>query len=58
MALEIKELSIRVRVGGDDAPPVLRDGTDAGRGEPVDPSKVVEDSVRQVLEALRDLEER
>jgi hypothetical protein len=56
MALEIKELEIRMRVGGDEesAP---RKPTAETCGE-VDQRQIVDDSVRRVLQALRSLEER
>lgn len=60
MALTIKELEIRMRVGGgDDEPPAQRAAAaDAGGCDQVDRKEMVEDSVRRVLQALRNLEER
>lgn len=62
MALEIKELEIRMRVGGDDpdAAPVQRAGADTGGCGDGEQShkQVVDDSVRRVLQALRNMEER
>lgn len=58
MALEIKELEIRMRVGGEDPPPVQRTNTEGGSCGEVDHKQLVDDSVRKVLQALRNLEDR
>lgn len=67
MPLTIKELEIRVRVGDDPAQDRratpgsgsrATSGASASGGEGLDPGQVVEDSVRRVLAALRNLEER
>jgi hypothetical protein len=58
MPLEIKELEIRMRVGADDEAHVQRAASDEGGCESVDRKQIVSDSVRRVLQALRNLEER
>jgi hypothetical protein len=61
MALTIKELEIRMRVGDEPEPAqgaaAQRAASDGGC-EHVDKKEMVEDSVRRVLQALRNLEER
>lgn len=62
MALEIKELEIRMRVSGDEGAPAQRAAAAGGGGEcggeDTSHATLVNDSVRRVLQALKNLEER
>lgn len=61
MSLTIKELEIRMRVGGDDngaERPSKGPAAAANGCAEIDRKQIVDDSVRRVLQALRNLEER
>ena len=60
MALTIKELEIRIRVGDDEQPAAPSEAPSGeGEGRPrLDHARLVDESVRRVLLALKSLEER
>jgi hypothetical protein len=58
MALEIREIEIRMRVGGSGDPADEAEGPDAPERDGVDREAIVEECVRRVLRAIRMVKER